>query len=117
MLRQEKVDLKRRKAKEQVYTALCPTVGISSAPGQSVRSLCQINVISGVGSMAKVPNPSGSQWLSMACTCLQKESLWALAIMPFWERQGAAFPGAVYRSSLAAPLLCRLQQALSLGQE
>lgn len=114
ILRQEKVDLKRLKAKEQVYAGLCLTVGISSALGQSVRSSCQINVISGVGSMAKIPNPSGSQWLSMACTCLQKESLWAPAIMPFRERQEAAFPGTVHSAAL---LLCRLQQALSLGQE
>lgn len=57
--------------------------------------------------MARVPNPSGSQWLSMACTCLQKESLWALAIKPFRESQGAAFPGAaVHRSSEALWLPC-----------
>lgn len=70
--------------------------------------------------MAKVLNPSGSQWLSMACTCLQKESLWALAIMPFRESQGAAFPGAVHRSSMRlsgcpAPLQTATSLVLGAG--
>lgn len=64
ILRQEKGGIKGLKAKEQVCMGRRPTSGISSALGQSVRSLCQINVISGVGSIAKVPNPCGSQWLS-----------------------------------------------------
>lgn len=70
--------------------------------------------------MAKVLNPSGSQWLSMACTCLQKESLWALAITPFRESQGAAFPGAVHRSSMRlsgcpAPLQTATSLVLGAG--
>ena len=118
ILRQEKVDVKRLKAKEQVYTGPCTTNGISPALGQSVSLLCQINVISGVGNIAKVPNPSGSRWLSMACTCLQKESLWAPAIMSFWESQGAAFPGAVHRTSMrlsGCPVALQTATSLVLG--
>lgn len=54
----------------------------------------------------------------MACTCLQKESLWALAIMPFRESQGAAFPGAVHRTSMSlsgCPAALQTATSLVLG--
>lgn len=67
---------------------------------------------------AKVPNPFDSQWLWMACTCLQKESPWAQAIPLSGKIRRLHFlapsTGAP-RGSQAALLLCRPQQTLSLG--
>lgn len=101
VLRQEKGGIKGLKAKEQVCLGRRPTSGISSALGQSVRSLCQINVISGVGSTAKVPNPSGSQWLSYGLYLFTEGVPVGSGnhALPFRESQGAAFPGAIQPST------------------